>query len=160
MTIKKEGSGAPIGASDQCGRPVLCFLSVAGEDSGGGTARASSGTRSPFGAPQRRLQQRANAATQPRPRFTRAGGRERYPRRQSRLSQAPGAPVVMPGGTIPEPPESGLRIRPRNRTRSTFRIASRKRPLLSEIRSRNLYLIRGRKSMRKRPSRMRHVVQI
>src|SRR5580692_80869 len=112
MTIKKEGSGAPIGASDQCGRPVLCFLSVAGEDSGGGTARASSGTRSPFGAPQRRLQQRANAATQPRPRFTRAGGRERYPRRQSRLSQAPGAPVVMPGGTIPEPPESGLRNRP------------------------------------------------
>ena len=70
------------------------------------------GARSPFGAPPRRLQQRANAATQPRPRFARAGGRGRYPRHQSRLSQAPGTPVVMPEGTMPEPPESGLRNRP------------------------------------------------
>ena len=70
------------------------------------------GARSPFGAPPRRLQQRANAATQPRPRFARAGGCGCYPHHRSRLSQAPGAPVVMPEGTIPEPPGSGLRNRP------------------------------------------------
>jgi hypothetical protein len=51
--------------------------------------------------------------TRSRPRFTRRGGNGRYPRRSSRLSQAPGAPVVMPAGTMPGPPGSGLRDRPR-----------------------------------------------
>jgi hypothetical protein len=70
------------------------------------------GARSPFGAPPRRLQQRANAATQPRPRFARAGGRRRYPRHRTRLSRAPCTPVIMPAGSLPGPPGSGLRIRP------------------------------------------------
>ena len=54
--------------------------------------------RSPFGAPLRRLPERANAPTQPRPRFTRTRGCGRYPHRHSRLSKAPCAPVVMPAG--------------------------------------------------------------
>ena len=64
----------------------------------------------------------ANAATRPRPRLTRPGGRGRYPRHRSRLSQAPGSPVVMPAGTMPEPPGSGVcRSARRNRSRSAFR---------------------------------------
>jgi hypothetical protein len=43
-----------------------------------------------------------------RPRFTQRGGRRRYPRHRPRLSQAPGAPVVVPAGTIPGPPGSGV----------------------------------------------------
>jgi len=43
-----------------------------------------------------------------RPRFTRTGGRGRYPRHCSRLSQAPGSPVVMPAGTMPGPPGCGV----------------------------------------------------
>jgi hypothetical protein len=72
----------------------------------------SCGSRSPSGAPRQRLPERANAPAQPRPRFTRPRGRGRYPRRRSRLSQAPGAPVVMPEGSMPGPPGSGLQARP------------------------------------------------
>ena len=62
--------------------------------------------------------------TQSRPRFARTGGCRRYPHHRSRLSQAPGTPVVMPEGhsicisancvlfVTPRPPENGLRIRP------------------------------------------------
>jgi hypothetical protein len=50
-----------------------CRLKVRGRGS------ASSGVRSPSGASPRRLSRRPNARTQPRPRFTRAGGRRRYP---------------------------------------------------------------------------------
>jgi hypothetical protein len=70
------------------------------------------GARSPSGAPRRRLPRRANARTQPRPRFTRAGGCRRYPHHRSRLSEAPRTPVVMPEGTIPGPPGSGLQALP------------------------------------------------
>ena len=54
--------------------------------------------RSPFGAPLRRLPERANAPAQPRPRFTRTRGCGRYPHRHSRLSKAPCTPVLMPAG--------------------------------------------------------------
>jgi hypothetical protein len=74
----------------------------------------------------RRLSRRPNARTQPRPRFTRAGGRRRYPRRQSRLSGAPRAPVVMPAGTMPGPPGSGVTSPARRyRTRSVVRYPAR-----------------------------------
>ena len=63
-----------------------------------GSGSGSCGSRSPFGAPLRRLPERANAPAQSRPRFTRIRGCGRYPRHHSRLSQAPGAPVVMPAG--------------------------------------------------------------
>jgi hypothetical protein len=95
-----------------------------------GRGSASSGMRSPSGASPRRLSRRPNARTQPRPRFTRAGGRRCYPRRQSRLSGAPRAPVVMPAGTMPGPPGSGVTSPARrNRTRSAIRCVSRSRPL-------------------------------
>ena len=81
----KERSGAPRGASSH-GR----ILSD--------TAARLARTRSPFGAPLRRLPERANAPAQSRPRFTRARGCGRYPHRHSRLSKAPCAPVVMPAG--------------------------------------------------------------
>ena len=77
------------------------------------------GDRSPSGAPLRRLPRRANARTQPRPRFTRNTMRRRYLRLESRLSEAPRAPVVMPEGSIPKPPGSGVTSPARrNRTRS------------------------------------------
>ena len=40
----------------------------------------------------------------PGPRFARRRGRRRYRRRRSRLSGAPRTPVVVPEGTMPEPP--------------------------------------------------------
>ena len=77
------------------------------------------GARSPSGAPLRRLPRRANARTQPRPRFTRNTMRRRYLRLESRLSEAPRTPVVMPEGSIPKPPGSGVTSPAgRNRTRS------------------------------------------
>jgi len=77
------------------------------------------GDRSPSGAPQRRLPRRANARTQPRPRFTRNTMRRRYLRLESRLSEAPRTPVVVPEGTMPGPPGSGVTSPARrNRTRS------------------------------------------
>jgi hypothetical protein len=80
--------------------------------------------RPPVGAPRRRLPRRPNAGTQPRPRFTRARGRGCYPRRHTRLSGAPRAPVVMPAGTMPGPPGSGVTSPARrNRTRSINRLS-------------------------------------
>ena len=90
------------------------------------------GDRSPSGAPLRHLPRRANARTQPRPRFTRNTMRRRYLRLESRLSEAPRAPVVMPEGhsslhlrklrrlfVMPGPPGSGVTSPARrNRTRS------------------------------------------
>jgi hypothetical protein len=87
--------------------------------------------RSPSGAPQRRLPRRANARTQPRPRFTRNTMRRRYLRLESRLSEAPCTPVLMPAGiavcgtncvhlfVLPGPPGSWVTSPARrNRTRS------------------------------------------
>jgi hypothetical protein len=87
--------------------------------------RPDVGGRSPSGAPRRRLPKRPNASAQPRPRFTRRRGRRRYPRRRSRLSGAPRAPVVVPEGSMPEPPENGVTSPARrNRTRSINRPSS------------------------------------
>ena len=111
----KEGSGAPRGASNH-GRIFR---------RGARLAKA----RSPFGALLRRLPERANAPAQPRPRFTRTGGRGRYPHRHSRLSKAPCTPVVMPAGTLPRPPGSEVTsFARRNRTRSASGIVSRSVP--------------------------------
>ena len=49
-----------------------------------GRGSALIAARSPIGASPRRLSRRPNARNQPRPRFTRAGGRRRYPCRQSK----------------------------------------------------------------------------
>jgi len=113
---------------------------------GRGAAARLAMTRSPFGAPLRRLPERANAPAQPRPRFTRTTGCGRYPRRHSRLSQAPGAPVIVPEGhgsgiwrfafpqtastvVMPGPPGSAVTNRARrNRTRSASGIVSRSVP--------------------------------
>ena len=131
---KCEGSGAPIGAPSvvrACankraqraqtyllrGSGPLCLLPPPRVGEG------REGARSPFGAPPRRLPRRANAKTQSRPRFARTRGCRRYPHHRSRLSQAPGTPVVVPEGhsslhfrklrtVMPGPPENGLRIRP------------------------------------------------
>jgi hypothetical protein len=99
------------------------------------TAAGVIGTRSPSGASRRRLSQRANAATQPRPCFARSRGHGRYPRRQSRLSGAPRAPVVMPAGPMPGPPGSGVTSPARrNRTRPINRLSPVDDPSMSEIR--------------------------
>ena len=80
--------------------------------------------RSPLGAPPRFLSRRPNAATQPRPRFTPRRGRGRDPHRHSRLSEAPRAPVVMPAGTMPGPPGSGVTSPARrNRARPVSRLS-------------------------------------
>ena len=46
----------------------------------------------------------------------------------SRLSQAPGSPVIMPAGTMPGPPGSGLRDRPREPHSLHFQDGIRKAP--------------------------------
>ncbi len=100
-----------------------------------GAAAGLCGARSPSGASRRRLSQRANAATQPRPCFARPRGCRRYPRRQSHLSGAPRAPVVMPAGTIPGPPGSGVTSPARrNRTRPIHRLSPVDVPEVGEIR--------------------------
>jgi hypothetical protein len=73
-----------------------------------GAAARQIGARSPSGASPRHSPKRPNASAQPRPRFARVRGCGRYLHRHSRLSQAPGAPVIMPGGTLPGPPGSGV----------------------------------------------------
>ena len=94
------------------------------------------GARSPSGAPRRLLSQRPNAATQPRPCFTRPRGRRRYPRRPPRLSEAPRAPVVMPTGTMPGPPGGGVTSPARrNRTRPIQRLSPVDVPEVGDIRS-------------------------
>ena len=107
----------------------------------------SCGSRSPSGASRRRLPERANAPAQPRPCFTRSRGCRRYPHRQSRLSQTPGAPVVMPAGiavctdancvhlfAMPEPPGSGVTSPARrNRTRPIQRLSPVDVPEVSEM---------------------------
>jgi len=64
--------------------------------------------------------------------------RRRYPRRHSRLSGAPRTPIVMPEGTMPGPPGSGV-TNParRNRTRSVSRCVSRPRPSRTRFSERN-----------------------
>ena len=88
--------------------------------------------RSPFGAPPRRLRRRPNARTQPRPRFTRSNICGRYPHHRPRLSEAPRSPVVLPAGTMPGPPGSGLRNRPREPRSLHLQDRIRNVPLVSE----------------------------
>jgi len=102
---KAEGGGAPKGAS--CPRIADKFPQSAQPVCA--RKRPDVGGRSPSGAPPRRLPKRPNASAQPGPRFTRRRGRGRYPRRRSRLSGAPRAPVVVPEGSMPEPPEAWYR---------------------------------------------------
>jgi hypothetical protein len=104
----KEGGEAP---KDAC-HPLSAPHSRMSPSESAGRGRALNGARSPSGASPRRLSRRANARTQPRPRFTRARGRRRYPRRHPRLSEAPRTPVLMPEGTMPGPPGSGLQHPP------------------------------------------------
>ena len=97
--------------------------------------------RSPIGASPRRLSQRANARTQPRPRFT----------RNKRDTQALPAPSFAFKRSTPHAGrtagrddartarEQAATLARRNRTRPMFRCASRTRPLPSEI----LYLVTG-----------------
>jgi hypothetical protein len=90
--------------------------------------RVREGARPPSGASPRLSPKRASACAQPRPRFTRTSGCGRYPHHQSRLSEAPRTPVIMPAGTMPGPPGSGSHSSARgHRTRSDFRKCPRER---------------------------------
>jgi hypothetical protein len=72
---------------------------------------------------------RANAEAQSRPRFTHSGGCGCYPHHRARLSEAPRAPVIMPAGTMPGPPGSGVTSPARrNRILLHFRDRLEKRP--------------------------------
>ncbi len=87
--------------------------------------------RSPARADRRALALRRPTAAlagvlppaRPRPRFTPPGGRRRYLRHRRRLSEAPRAPVVMPAGSMPGPPEDGLQARPQEPPRSIDRLS-------------------------------------
>jgi len=117
-----SGGGSAAGIADKCTQSaqLICF-----------------GARSPSGASRRRLPERANAPTQPRPCFARTRGCRRYRHRQSRLSGAPRAPVVVPAGTMPKPPGSEVTSPARrNRTRPIQRLSPVDVPEPSEIRNR------------------------
>ena len=92
---KKKGGGAPKRRNCPVGPRHASDVATSIRF---GRGRAFSGTRSPFGAPPRFLL-RPYAETQSGPRFTRCSA--------PRLSEAPRAPVVMPAGSMPGPPESG-----------------------------------------------------
>ena len=99
----KKGGEAPKDACHPMSAPFLPEGRGCGSDPSQTSLRglrnlSACGDRSPSGAPLRRLPRRANARTQPRPRFTRNTMRRRYLRLESRLSKAPCAPVVMPAG--------------------------------------------------------------
>jgi hypothetical protein len=86
-----------------CGaRPCLLFPRVRGT-----VLRRA---RSPSGAPPRSRRGFTPGSIQAA--LHAIATRGRYPRRQPRLSEAPRAPVVMPAGSIPGPPGSGLQARP------------------------------------------------
>ena len=116
---KAEGSGAPKGAlfrdrASGRGRPPRYPPPLAGSNEGG----------SPLGAPPRRLPRKSMPWLSPG-RASRDGrGRRRYLRHGSRLSDAPRAPVVMPAGSMPGPPGSGVTSPARgNRTRPISRLS-------------------------------------
>ena len=125
---KQRRGGAPKGASSH-GRPSFPSLSLR-KVSGGGSAAILAriarlpalhggtcpGERTPGLSPGRASREIKET-------------RRRYPRRHSRLSGAPRTPIVMPEGTMPGPPGSGVTNPARgNRTRSVSRCVSRPRP--------------------------------
>jgi hypothetical protein len=115
---KKKGGGAPIGAP--CiGRTTLADVAAC-KCSGRGSG--PSGDRSPLGAPRRHLPRKSMPWLSP--------GRASCRRENagvtriitSACSGAPRTPVVMPEGTIPGPPGSGVTSPARrNRTRPVSR---------------------------------------
>jgi len=128
----KKGGGAPTGAPsigriNGCGSGLFLFsLPRLRGRIGRGPARLSALHRgSPRGAFLRGDSvQAALHAT---------GGCGSYPHHRQRLSEAPRAPVVMPAGTMPGPPGSGVTSPARgNRTRSVNR-PSPVTSLMSEI---------------------------
>jgi hypothetical protein len=124
---KAEGSGAPKGASNQCPRGAIrcCHLNALRARCPHPTlprlrGEGWEGARLP--ALHRGACQSDRTLRLTGPRFTRKRGRGRCPRRRSRLSGAPRAPVVVPEGSMPEPPENGVTSPARrNRTRSINR---------------------------------------
>ena len=126
----QKGGGAPKGAivsGRACEARQRAYLRLP-------TVGMAGSARSPSGAPRRRSPERANAPAQSRPRFKRSRGCGRYPHHQSRLSQAPGTPVVMPEGSIPRPPGSEVTSPARrNRTRSINRLSPVDAPDMSEM---------------------------
>ncbi len=154
---RKKGGGAPKGAIHPLAAPAQTSVRSLRHSSACAAAGDRRqvhavcaliyfGARSPSGASPRLLSQRPNAATQPRPCFARTRGCRRYPRRQSRLSGAPRAPLVMPAGTMPKPPGSGVTSPARrNRTRPIHRLSPVDVPEVSEILLK--YLNRGQLSM-------------
>ena len=130
--LESKGGRAPTGAFIQWPRHTLgCrHPTVRGRGSG------LSGTRSPLGALPRRLSRRANAATQPRPRFTRAEGRRRYPRRQTiALKRSTSRTGRNAGGDDARTAGSGITTPARrNRTSPRRSAVTGRRPSMGEIR--------------------------
>jgi hypothetical protein len=99
-----------------------------------GCRSASSGMRSPLGAPPRHSFRRPNATTQLRAALHSLADRYLGPcgpwtLSTAKLSQTPGRPVLMPAGSMPEAArERTAKSARRRRTRSAFRHASGRRP--------------------------------
>ena len=128
----KKGGGAPIGAMaphHRMRRRALISFSACG----GGWE----GARPPFGAPPRHSPGRSQPWLASDPRFLRIT--ESLAPTGGTLSPvsvlaSPSGPVVAPDGRGPSRPGAVGETARGHRTRSTFRIASRKRPSLSEYR--------------------------
>jgi hypothetical protein len=129
---QKEEDGAPTGALNHGPRHTFrcCHLKVLRArkraTSPDVAIRKCCGRARLSALRKRLLPRRPNALTQPRPRFTRTNGCRRYPHHRPRLSDAPRTPVVVPEGTMPRPPGSGITSPARrNRTRPVFRSVPR-----------------------------------
>jgi hypothetical protein len=130
-----KGGGAPTGASSGMSAPHARVLPL--ERASGAVARHTPRryrlkalrARSPLGAPPRYLPRKLMPRLSP--------GRASCEREDAGVtrtierthSDAPRAPVIMPAGSMPRPPGSGV-TNParRNRTRSVSRCVSRPRP--------------------------------
>ena len=137
---KAKGGGAPVGASSSMSATHVRVLPP--EHASAAVARHTRRryrlkvlrARSPNGAPLAVLAAQINATAQPRPRFGRTGGCRVLPT----PSNAPTAMHLAHRSLCrqvrcPGRPGAVCETARRNRTRPTFRIASRKRPSLSEI---------------------------
>jgi len=137
----KKGGGAPTGASSR-GRTLHSFSLFLGRV-GRGFGSAPRQRMLPLASASGALASRRSTAAlaEATERFGSAQAAlhahqrtGRYPRHYARLSGAPRAPVVMPEGTMPGPPGSGVTSPARrNRTRPIQRLSPVDVPEVSEI---------------------------
>jgi hypothetical protein len=130
-TSPKKGGGAPTGAPT-IGCATLADVAIC---QCCGRGRGLSGDRSPLGAPPRRLPRKLMPWLSPGRASRETAGKGVTFAMNRGYSDAPRAPVIMPAGSMPGPPGSGVTSPARrNRTRPINRLSPVDDPSMGEIR--------------------------